>query len=207
MRRAYWRPLLVALTLAGATVGATTVDAQDAPQTTTTTAPTPPPPKPKPCPTLRDHNQYARYVLRYSHRNGDFRASVPTRRQLAKLGRMRACAKGRAEPAKYRAERRFWKHRHREWAFHRYIDLITPFGAWATPVAIVDCEGGQHGWNTWNHKGSKAAGPYQLLGWGAPMPANTMRRRAMHHIIAHRLYTRSGTGPWAASASCWGSRM
>lgn len=89
------------------------------------------------------------------------------------------------------------------------IDAITPFPGphgtrWAIPYPVVACEGGADGWSKFNDAGSGAAGPYQLLGWGAPMPANTPAKRLQHHRIARRLYLASGLGPWAASRGCWG---
>lgn len=94
----------------------------------------------------------------------------------------------------------------------REIRAVTPFPGphhtrWAIPYPIVACEGGWNGWGTLNHGGSGAAGPYQLLGWGAPMPAWTLSAQLAHHRIAARLWRSSGSGPWASSAGCWGGRL
>jgi len=67
---------------------------------------------------------------------------------------------------------------------------------WAIPWYIVACE--SHGrWDAWNRSG--AIGPYQLLGHGAPWPANTPGRRRAHHRIARQLWLRYGSRPWVCA--------
>jgi hypothetical protein len=61
---------------------------------------------------------------------------------------------------------------------------------WAIPYYIVACESGGN-WNAYNPSG--ASGPYQLLGWGAPMPVNSEADKRAHHKIAARLW-RGGAG-------------
>jgi hypothetical protein len=181
-----------------ASSGAQDVPVQQAPTVTTPAFVPPPPPK---CATVKQHRRAIRKALRYSHRGGNFLAHK-NERAMERASDMRSCAKEHF-PVRYKKMRHAYRVRKRAFDWHRQIDLATPFGAWAIPPAIVRCEGGFNGWSTWNHGGSGAAGPYQLLGWGAPMPANTPQRMAAHHLIAGRLYRASGTGPWVSSAGCW----
>jgi hypothetical protein len=66
------------------------------------------------------------------------------------------------------------------------VARVTPYPGpvgtrWAIPYAIVACESGGS-WSAANPSG--AIGPYQLLGWGAPWPANTAAARLRHHQLA-----------------------
>lgn len=78
----------------------------------------------------------------------------------------------------------------RHWSYRVQVASLTPYPGpngtrWAIPWSIVNCE--SHGrWDAYNPSG--ASGPYQLLGWGAPMPANTPARRLAHHRIAARVW-------------------
>lgn len=74
---------------------------------------------------------------------------------------------------------------------YREYRHITPYrcqggwyGTWAIPCYVIACESG-FSWSAYNPSG--ASGPYQLLGWGAPMPANTWERKLEHHRIAASL--------------------
>lgn len=93
-------------------------------------------------------------------------------------------------------------------AHRRHPELALPFAGphgtrWAIPWAVVRCESGTSGlWRAANPSG--AVGPYQLLGWGAPYPADTPAKRMQHHRIAARLYAANGLRDWAASRACWG---
>lgn len=158
-------------------------------------------PAPPQCASPGQHKRQVIKALRFSATNGNFVATKNVK-ALRRADDMRACAKQHF-PHRYKLMRRGWSKRLAVFRFYHYIDVITPFGAWAIPPAIVRCEGGFHGWRTYNHGGSGAAGPYQLLGWGAPMPAISPRAMAMHHIIAHRLYAAHGSQPWSSSSSCW----
>lgn len=60
------------------------------------------------------------------------------------------------------------------------------YGTWAIPCSIIECES-HFSWGAYNPSG--ASGPYQLLGWGAPMPANTWARKLEHHRIAAGLWS------------------
>ena len=144
-------------------------------------------------------DKYARAVKRtwrFSERDGWFRAKPkPGRKAQQRLGRLRA----KCDPRQERKEkmRRYVGKRRAAWRFHAYIDRITPYGKWAIPPYIVGCESGG-AWGAYNPSG--ASGPYQLLGWGAPMPASTPRRKAQHHIIAARLWAGGrGASHWVCA--------
>lgn len=202
--------LLVAVALFGGIGFTATTGAQSSapPQQTATTTP---PPAPKPTYWQRHgcssfvkvlvYKKALHHRIRYSIVDGDFRAKPYTKRAAKALLKLRRCARS---PKHRKMMLRAHHRRKAMWKWVAYIDAITPFGKWAVPPAVVGCEGGFHGWSKWNNEGSGAAGPYQLLGHGAPMPANTNARKARHHIIAASLYHASGLGPWAASRSCWG---
>jgi hypothetical protein len=148
----------------------------------------------------RHFRWYARAVYR--------RAKV-SQHALGKLDAMRECA---PTPKAAKQELRFQHHQGAARKQRAVIASLTPFPGphgthWAIPYAIVGCEGGWNGWGKFNNAGSGAAGPYQLLGWGAPMPAWTRSAQMAHHRIARRLYLTQGTSPWDSSRSCWGSRV
>jgi hypothetical protein len=83
----------------------------------------------------------------------------------------------------------------------RMIRRLTPYhcatGRFAVPCYIIACE--SHGsWTAANPSG--AVGPYQLLGWGAPWPADTRAKRLAHHRIAARLWDGGkGASNWACA--------
>lgn len=86
--------------------------------------------------------------------------------------------------------------------FRNQVNSLTPYAGpngtrWAIPWYIVNCE--SHGsWSAYNPSG--ASGPYQLLGWGAPMPANTPARKLAHHRIAARLWAGGrGASHWVCA--------
>lgn len=155
------------------------------------------------CPKVRDHNLHMRKIMTFSHVGGDFRASHPSDKQVAKLGAARGCVK-KIDKKKYKLMRGAWKKHSEKWSLHKYIDSITQFGRWAIPGNIVDCESSHEGyWPADNPSG--AIGPYQLLGKNAPWPAIHWRARAQHHIIAFRLWAGGrGITHWYASRHCWG---
>lgn len=67
-------------------------------------------------------------------------------------------------------------------------------GRWAIPCNIIACESG-FSWSAYNPSG--ASGPYQLLGHGAPMPADTPEKRMQHHRIAAALWAGgAGRSQW-----------
>jgi len=110
---------------------------------------------------------------------------------------MRSCVKHAHDHVAYRKMWRYWRHRRSRWRFYHSIDLITPYGKWAIPWYIVECE--SHGsWSAYNPSG--AAGPYQIMAsWGRPFPARTVAQMAVHHEIAARIW-RGGAG--ASNWSC-----
>lgn len=74
---------------------------------------------------------------------------------------------------------------------------LTPYGRWAIPTYIVECESGGS-WSAYNPSG--AVGPYQLLGWGAPYPAVTMHEKMMHHRIARDVWAGgAGASNWVCA--------
>lgn len=85
-------------------------------------------------------------------------------------------------------------------SFYRYRRSggpLTPYGQWAIPEYIVACESGGS-WSAYNPSG--ALGPYQLLGWGAPFPANSWAKRMAHHRIAGSLWAGgSGASHWVCA--------
>lgn len=99
-----------------------------------------------------------------------------------RLIRMRSFAASRKSLKKMRS---FTRVERAEWKWFRHIDRITPYGKWAIPPYIVSCES-HFLWSAYNPSG--ASGPYQLLGKGAPMPANNTWAQARHHEIAHALW-------------------
>lgn len=87
-------------------------------------------------------------------------------------------------------------------AYRRAVTALTPYPGpngtrWAIPYYIVACES-RGRWDAYNPSG--ASGPYQLLGWGAPMPANTPARKLAHHRIAARLWAGGrGASHWVCA--------
>lgn len=154
------------------------------------------PPQPS-CAKLKQHRRAIRQALRYSHRGGDFRARL-NQRALERAGDMRSCAK-RHYRERYKKMRKRWESRKAVFDEHRRIDRLTIYGAWAKPLAVINCEGGVNGWDVSNYEGSGAHGPYQLLNKGEPWPVTTWRHMARHHEIAAGL----GISHWEASAHCW----
>lgn len=87
-------------------------------------------------------------------------------------------------------------------AYRLQVAAVTPYRGpdgrrWAIPWYIVACE--SHGsWGAYNP--SSALGPYQLLGKGAPFPANTRAKRLAHHRIAFNLYAGgAGASHWVCA--------
>ena len=91
----------------------------------------------------------------------------------------------------YRQQLRMWQK----------VIALTPYvcgdGLWmrfAIPCHVVECESGFN----WFATNGRALGPYQLLGWGAPMPPDTFAKRLRHHEIAASIYGGPGDSDWAA---------
>lgn len=178
------------------TPNASAQQAQD-PEPTPTPAQTVAPvatPTPEPVVTVREYKRTVRKVYRFSHAGGDFRARPVRRKQRMRLYEMRNDARS----LKHR--RMMLRYHHRwadQWYWHHRIDGLTPYGKWAIPPYIVACESGGS-WSAYNPSG--ASGPYQLLGWGAPMPANTAARMARHHEIAAGLWAGGrGASHWVCA--------
>jgi hypothetical protein len=197
MRRLTLIEVLLALTLAVLLLHACDVDVAeartlDAPACTETF-------------TVPYHHRAAKQIYGYSHTFGNFKAEKVTGRERQRLLAMRECARSEEARAKML---RLLHTRKSNWRQHNRIDALTPYagygGEWATPAQIVWCESSMEGY--WPaHNPSGAVGPYQLLGWGAPYPANTWRKRAVHHEIAAELWSGgSGASHWDASRHCWG---
>jgi len=93
---------------------------------------------------------------------------------------------------------RTWKRERLRFGRYRELRQIAPYPGggtyWAVPYAIVFCES-RGLWSAYNPSG--AAGPYQLLGHGAPYPADTWREKMANHRIAAELYA------GGAGASAW----
>lgn len=129
-----------------------------------------------------DQQQYVRSVYRRPS------ISRPARRRMARMVR---CAHSPKAAANMRDVRK-------EMARRRQVRKLRPFVGprghhWAIPYRIIRCES-RGSWTAYNRSGAK--GPYQLLGHGAPWPANTRAKRRAHHRIAARLWRTSGGAPW-----------
>lgn len=156
-------------------------------------------PAPPPCQSVRAHNQYLHYVLRYSHHGGNYRATTPTRHQLGKLGRMRSCLK-HTDRAKYRLARGAWSKRRAKWAFVHHIDVITPYGKWAIPEYIVMRESG--GNRCAQNPSSTAGGYYQFLtstwqAYGGRGSAACAPDWEQHEVAARAWDGGRGSSHWA----------
>jgi hypothetical protein len=121
--------------------------------------------------------------------------------RLSEVGALRRCAK----PNIRKRMREDWLNEKMRFGRYRKLRQIAPYPGggewWVIPYVIVSCESGGS-WTAINSSG--AVGPYQLLGHGAPYPANTYHEKMENHLIALDLYQEGGTGPWEASESCWG---
>lgn len=134
------------------------------------------------------HVSYARSV---------YRRSYVSKQARQKLKRLRQCASSAKAGRNMRAYESRLKPSYRYYRFVAKLPFPGPRGSrWAIPWYIVNCErekfrgplqGFSRIWESLNES-SDARGPYQLLGWGAPMPANTYARKITHHKIAARLW-------------------
>jgi len=205
MRRSFMRSLLTALiatvVIFGtvATSAATTYVKPDAPAAKATGTN---------CVKPWIHNRYARYVLQFSHRGGDFHASTPTRAQLHKLGAMRSCWLHKGAKVPYVKTLHYWHHRSKLWHLHKYVDGITLYGGrygqFVVPTYIVGRESHFHWWA--KNPSSAAWGWYQEMPmhfrvggtcYGLYRPAGDMLGMAYQHICAHKLKRAAGSSPWA----------
>jgi hypothetical protein len=103
----------------------------------------------------------------------------------------------RQHVAKHMTGFRRWQS-YREVAPYRGFNEGDPYLKWlAVPAYIVACEtNGYRGEGRWHAANSSGAvGPYQLLGWGAPYPADTPREKVRNHEIASGL----SLGNWACA--------
>ncbi len=69
------------------------------------------------------------------------------------------------------------------------------------PAYIVQCEtNGYYGQGRWSAANSSGAqGPAQLLGWGAPYPANTPREKVRYWEVARHVLSVQGLSAWACA--------
>lgn len=99
-----------------------------------------------------------------------------------------------------RAMKRTWARDRVSYGRYREFRQVAPYPGggtwWAIPYYIVACESGGS-WSAYNPSG--AAGPYQLLGWGAPYPADTWREKMANHRIAAGLWDDYGNSPWVCA--------
>lgn len=160
------------------------------------------------CPTRWEHRQLLRKSVRYSATNGDYHASPINPKALHELGVMRKCAAETRNWDALRQERKDYRAKMKAWRFHKYIDEITPFGAYAIPTYIVYRE--SKGTRCIiNQQGSDAGGWYQILnstwtgGGGRPIARRTRSYADCapaweQHLVAHRLWNGgSGSSHWA----------
>lgn len=181
------RFLLIAIIAAVASIGFTATTGAQSETPPQQEAPVPasaPTPQPT-CATPKEHKRAIKSALRFSAIGGNFVARKK-QKSVRAAADMRACAKS-FKPDWYKVEKKAWRARKREYRFYAKIDAITPYGKWAIPPAIVNCESASSGfWKAANRSG--AVGPYQLLGWGAPYPVRTVAQMARHHMIAARVW-------------------
>lgn len=127
----------------------------------------------------------------------------PKQSTLTAGEQMRACA---ASPSHRLAMRRYWKRQKKAYTRWRLYRQITPYPGysgreWLTwlpiPKYVTDCESGGS-WSAYNSSG--ASGPFQLLGWGAPMPADSWHKKMTHIRIAADLWSGgSGAANWVCA--------
>lgn len=114
--------------------------------------------------------------------------------------RMKKCAVSKSHR---KAMRHYWKKRKIAFFRYRQFRLIAPYPGggtyWAIPYYIVYCESGTSGlWMAANPSG--AVGPYQLLGWGAPYPADTWAEKMENHRIAAEVWAGgAGASNWVCA--------
>lgn len=116
---------------------------------------------------------------------------VPAHRTVAAARRRIACAPSKSHRT---AMRKDWQRLKLLYGRYRALRLIAPYPGggtwWAVPWCVVVAESGAS-WTAANPSG--AVGPYQLLGWGAPYPANTWKEKMANHRIAAEVWA-SGRG-------------
>lgn len=137
----------------------------------------------------------ARAVVKEAWDREGWRQKNPVKpEQSERLRRLRPCLSDKGEYPNPSAREKLMifsvKRKTAFWSYREYRQ-ITPYrcqrgwyGTWAIPCYVIACESG-FSWSAYNPSG--ASGPYQLLGWGAPMPANTWARKLEHHRIASSL--------------------
>lgn len=126
-------------------------------------------------------------------------------RGLHRTQKQRDCWRARGNLKRVKRMRKMQNERFQEWRFYRKINRLTPYGEWAIPSYIVSCESGGV-YTKWNYGGSGASGAYQIMGgtWrayggGAFASAAAYAPPWAQHIIAHRIYSASGSGPWSCA--------
>lgn len=155
----------------------------------------------QPAPTLRDFARFSGKVWsRHLWRRG-----APPQRAIAAAAFRQECA---ASSATRHAMARRWARDRRAYGRWRALRKIAPyyFGEPMIPYVVIPpyvvrCETqGYYGPSRWTAANpSGAVGPYQLLGKGAPFPADTWRERMENHRIALHVLRTEGPGAW----SCW----
>lgn len=129
----------------------------------------------------------------------------PSRWERGRPGKAALKAKHRrlgcAGPGNRHAMKRTWAKDRLRFGRYRAFRKIAPYPGggtyWAIPWYVVSCESGGS-WTAYNPSG--AAGPYQLLGWGAPFPATTWREKMENHRIAAELWAGgAGAGNWVCA--------
>lgn len=138
-----------------------------------------------------------RSVLRKAFAHDRWRDRTPLKKtDLAKLKEMRTCAfnpKVRKGMSKARSSYKqgFYQYRH----YRRVLDHYTPYGKWAIPGYIVECESGGN-WNAYNSS-SGAFGPYQFLSSSYAAWCHECDRSHLdQHKAAYDYYRAAGASPW-----------
>lgn len=177
--------------------------AATAAQTTTPSKST----RPDPCAHHRhpaaEQRQLARNVFAYRN----WRSPRPGPGALTTMRRLRGCvdAKTRAKMATA------WHHAKADLRLQRRYRLVSPEEGFhgegrflrylPVPRYIIECEtNGYYGESRWHAANpSGAVGPAQLLGWGAPHPAETPAQRVEYWELTAYVLAVQGLSAWACA--------
>lgn len=106
-----------------------------------------------------------------------------------------------AGPKNRAAMKLAWMRERLSYGRYRAFRRVAPYPGggtyWAIPYYIVYCES-RGKWMAYNPSG--AVGAYQLLGWGAPYPAQNWHEKMQNHQIAADVYADgAGASNWVCA--------